>query len=94
MYCNPKLKRLLKQAGEIISIFQNTKDAPQCPTFQLHPFMEPGEKDSEVVTIVFQNIGELEWNFLEPLSKYCIDRNVSWTIRVEDEGHDLCIDIR
>lgn len=93
MYCNPTLKKLIKQAADIIIAFQSTEDSSQCPIFELYPFMEPGEKDSEVVSIIFKNINELNYQFLEPLSAYCVQKEISWTIRTED-NKDIVVDIR
>lgn len=88
---NSKLKRLIKCSADIIALYQeHTEDYT---TFEVIPFMDITEEESEVVTINLVNVTNLEWKFLEPLSNYCIDKKINWTIRLEGCEQYLAIDI-
>lgn len=79
---NPKLKQLIKHSAEVLALYQvkNNDD-----TVEIVTYMDELEKGSEVVTIIFKNVTSFGWEFLEPLSNYCIAKEVSWNIDIQDE---------
>jgi len=79
----PKLKSLIKMASEIIILYLANKSTANCDTFELLPFYDEGEKDSEVVTINFEAC-QFDHEFLEPVVKKLMGTNISWSIGREE----------
>jgi hypothetical protein len=85
---NSKLTKLSKYSGEILAMYQTHSNDV---SIEVTPFMEQSEPGSEVVTIHFKNTSVFNWKFLEPLSKFCINKNLFWEIYFED--NDLFLNI-
>lgn len=85
MAINKKLKLLLKHATEIISFYEKDHSS----TYTISPYVDPYEGGSEVVTIYISADLEdgLKWEFLEPLSNYCISKNLAWKIFTQDDKY-------
>jgi hypothetical protein len=80
---NTKLKNLIKHATEVILMFQKVGT---CDRFELIPFTDSDTDGCEQVTIIISGSYLLDYEFLEPLSTYCVRKDISWSIRQEDQN--------
>lgn len=53
-------------------------------TMDVHRAKNPG--DIEYINIKFPNNECFGWLVLEPLSKYCIEKHINWTIKTEKDS--------
>jgi hypothetical protein len=79
----PKLKKLIRAASEIINLFLE-KESANASSFEINPYYDQYEKDSEIVTITFDTY-QLDWEFLEPVAKKLSLTQISWKVYRDDD---------
>jgi hypothetical protein len=78
-----KLKTLLKTAAEVIDLFLVDNITDQC-YFEISPYYEEGEANTECITLTFNKIFEFDYEFLEPLAEKLAPTPVKWAINCDD----------
>lgn len=88
---NLKLKRLIRASAEVLALYQEKNDDTDV---EIIPFYDKGFKDTEIVTMIFKNVTEFNWDFLEPLAKYFTIKGFDWSINSgSGDKPELTIDI-
>jgi hypothetical protein len=79
-----KLKTLIKTAAEAIDLFLVDNHTDRCD-YNISPFYDESEVNSEVVTLTFNNVSEFDYEFLEPLAEKLAPSPIKWAINRDDE---------
>jgi len=87
-----KLRRFIRASAEVLALYQEHNS--EGSYVEIIPFVDKDDKDSEVVTMVFKDVTEFSWQFLEPLTKYFVAKKLNWSINIGiDDKHELVINI-
>ena len=87
MAITKKLKALINHATQVVSFFEEIHSS----IYTIIPYVDLSEVDTETVTITFNHDLEdgLSWQFLEPVSTYCVQKNIAWKIFVQDNKFSI-----